>query len=315
MTATPFNRDPEPLWSQMWLVDHGHSLGETLELFRGTFYKQSQGFWSRFDFKFDAKKKPLLNQFLADSSIEYEANAADLPMCTPLKKYATLPGDAEVYYERAKQSLIESHGNYNEIKNVFLRMRQISSGFVGYGDDETGERAKLIFPHNPKMDALLAFCESIRPENKAIIFFDFTYSGERIVAELKKLGLTAAILHGKTKEADLRKIKEDFNKTRRLQFLVLQNEFGIGLNIQVAKYGLYYESPVSAVMRYQTRRRVERQFAKHDRVFIVDFITRGTMDERILEFHKTGQNLLESLVRGKGVPSRKKGPDRANLRK
>lgn len=299
MTATPFNRDPEPLWAQMFLVDTGHSLGETLALFRAAFYRQKKGYWTAFEYHFDTSKRKLLNRFLADSSIEYEADAATLPGVTVLQKEVNLPGEAKDYFELAKQALVAARGNFHEVKNAFLRMRQISSGFIGYENDETGEKAKLVFPNNPKLDSLLSVCETIRPQYKVIIFYDFTYSGERIMAELKKMGLTAAHLYGKTKEKEVDQIKDRFNLGNDLQFLILQNQFGIGINIQVAKYGLYYESPVSAVMRYQTRRRVERQYSKHERVFIYDFIARGTMDHRILEFHKSGQNLLESLVRGR----------------
>src|SRR5690606_40515359 len=38
LSGTPFGRDPTPLWAQMFLVDRGASLGETLGLFRSAFF-------------------------------------------------------------------------------------------------------------------------------------------------------------------------------------------------------------------------------------------------------------------------------------
>ena len=43
--------------------------------------------------------------------------------------------DAETYYRKAKDAIIAAKGNYRETKNAFLRMRQISSGFVGFHDE------------------------------------------------------------------------------------------------------------------------------------------------------------------------------------
>ena len=106
-------------------------------------------------------------------------------------------------------------------------------------------------------------------------------------------------MYGKTK--DPKQIKDQFVDRPSTQVLVLQNRFGLGVNIQVAKYGIYYESPVSVIMRKQTRARIERQHALHQSVFLYDVVARDTIDEKILAFHKEGQDLFEALVRGQAT--------------
>lgn len=296
MTGTPFNRDPTSLWAQMFVVDHGATLGETLGLFRAVFFKQVDGDWG-IEYKFDRKKQGLLNRIIANRSISYEADQATLPSWVPIKKTVQLPEEAGIYYQRAVQTIIESKGNVREMKNAFTRLRQISSGFVGYYDDDAGEKAKFEFDENPKLEMLLSIVQSIPVQHKIIVFFDFTHSGERIVRELKALGIGAVLLHGKTKNVS--KIRDQFKYDANTQVLVLQNQFGLGLNIQVAKYGIFYESPVSAITRKQCRRRVERQHSIYKSVFGYDLCTAGTVDESILQFHRQGGDLFEAIVRGR----------------
>jgi SNF2 family DNA or RNA helicase len=296
MTGTPFNRDPTLLWSQMFLVDGGQTLGETLGLFRSVFCSERENFFSGApEYKFLKKKQALLNDFIANRSIEYEADKASLPACVPIKKYVSLDSDAMTYYERFKEQLVASHGNYTEAKSAFIRLRQISSGFVGYEDDETGEKAKFEFPENPKLELLLSILKSTREEYKVIVFFEFNYSGNKLLSELKKNKISSTIIYGDTKDVDAAKKQFMTTKTR---VLLLQWRMAAGMNVQIAKYGIFYESPVSASKRKQCRRRVERQHSLHKTVFIYDLIMKGGVDEQILDFHAEGDDLFESIVRG-----------------
>ena len=298
MTGTPFNRDPTLLWSQMYLVDGGYTLGETLGLFRSIFCSEAENFFSgRPEYKFIKKKQPLLNDFIANVSIEYEADAKTLPKCDTVRKYIEFDTDAMTYYQKFKDQLLAAQGNFIEQKSAFIRLRQISSGFVGYEDDETGEKVKFEFPDNPKLEMLLSIIKSTRLEYKIIVFFEFTYSGEKILAELKKSKIGATIIYGKTKDTDI--AKKQFMEDPKKRVLLLQTRMAAGMNVQVAKYAIFYESPVSATKRKQCRRRVERQHSLHDSVIIYDLLMKGGVDEQILEFHAEGDNLMDAIVRGK----------------
>lgn len=296
MTGTPFNRDPSLLWAQMFLVDGGETLGETLGLFRSVFCSENTNYWTgQPEYKFDKAKEGMLNDFIANRSISYPADEGSLPACTPIHKHVSISDDALGYFDKFKQELLAAKGNVIETRNAFLKLRQISSGFVGYEDDD-GARAKFEFPDNPKLDQLLSIIGTVQPDHKVIVFFDFTYSGERILRELNAAKIGAVILHGKTKDPE--QSKRSFVDNPKTRVLLLQNAMGEGLNVQVAKYGIFYESPVSAIKRKQCQRRVERQHSLHKSVFIYDLIMRDTMDERILEFHAEGGDLFEAIIRG-----------------
>lgn len=295
MTGTPFNRDPLDIWSQMFLCDQGKTLGENIGLFRAAFYTAKKGHWTSWDYTFDKTKDELFHDMLAGGSISYPADDDSLPKVLRVPKVIRLREDAGAYYERAKQELRRAHGNATEVQNIFLRMRQISSGFIGYKNDETGTRAEFEFPENPKLEMLLSIIQEIRPDHQYIIFYDFTWSAFKIKRELAALDIPILHLYGGTK--NVKQVRDQF-KSGETQGLLLQNQFGIGLNIQVAKYGLFYESPVSAIVRKQCERRVERQHSTHARVQLWDLICKDTMDERILAAHKAGGDLFKALVRG-----------------
>ena len=297
MTGAPFNRDPTLMWAQMFLVDDGFALGETLGLFRAIFCKETENFFSGSpEYKFDKKQQALLNDFIAHSSISYPADEGSLPKVVEIQKYVKLPGDAGAYYERFRHELISAKGNFQETKNAFLRLRQISSGFVGYQDDETGERAKFEFPDNPKLDALLSLIQSINPEHKVVVFVDFNYTAERILKVLQEAKISAAILYGKSKNAQ--EVRDKFVKDPKQRVLILQNKLGVGLNIQVSKYAIFFESPVSAIDRKQCRARVVRQHSSHKTVFVYDLLMKDTVDEAILKFHVEGGDLFQAIIRG-----------------
>lgn len=296
LTGTPFGKDPTPLWNQLYLTDLGATLGPTLTLFREAFFKKYDHPFKMYEYKFDNNKQAALNRMLHAGSIEYEATG--LPRTEELVCEYDLPEDAASYYEKAKQRLIASHGNVQEQENAYLRMRQISSGFVGYKDDELGEKCKFRFDQNPKLDGLIAKIKTIRPDHKIVLFHQFIFSGDMIEEAFIKEGIGYVRMNKKVKDPST--VLDRFDNDPNCQvFLVSNSQGAYGLNLQVALYLMYFESPDTPILRTQTRRRVERQRSQHRSVFILDFVMRGTADEKILESLKEGEELFAGIVRGR----------------
>lgn len=299
LNGTPFGRDPEAIHGQVYLLDDGYSLGDTLGLYRAAFFKEVKGRMGFPEYKFDKSKQKTLHDFLADKTIAYEADEGDLPAVVPIIKTIYLPADAEAYAADAKRKIIAAKGSYTESKNAFMRMRQISSGWLGYKDDETGERASVNFKPNVKLEFLLDYVDTINPKYQYIIFHEFNYSGALICAGLKEMGIPHAWVYGKTKNPE-----EEVERFRKMgpekcPALVLSNSAGsYGLNLQMAKYGIYFEAPVSPIIRYQTRKRFERQYSPHRSVFRVDLVVANTYDAGILEAHAAGKDLFDGIIRG-----------------
>jgi hypothetical protein len=173
LAGRPFGRDPTMLWMQQSLIDKGASLGETLGLFRAAFFAEQDNPWNKYakDYTFKKRMEKKLHTLLQHRSITYgEGECNDLPKVVPIIEEVRFPEEAGAYYKKAVQSIIKARGNMREVKNVFLRMRQLSSGFVGFKDDETGEKAEIEFADNPKFDRLMELLEDMPLDCKGVVF-------------------------------------------------------------------------------------------------------------------------------------------------
>lgn len=295
LSGTPFGRSPEDLWAQLYLIDQGDTLGGTLTLFRAAFFNVKNNYAGYPEYHFAKRLKGKLNRMLANRMIRYLADEADLPKVIPIRKTILLPDEADGYFQQQLDKLRQSKGNVQELQSAFMRLRQISSGFMGYTDDET--KNIFAFPENPKLEALIDLIKST--DAKMVVFHDFIYSGDRITAELNKLKIKSVRIYGKTKDPDgeLRR----FNEQPEYRIALVNNAAGgFGLDrLKVANYAVYYESPVPTIIRRQTERRIRRQGSEHGSVFIYDLVVAGTVDEMILTWHAGAKDLFQAIVEGK----------------
>lgn len=301
LAGRPFGRDPTMLWSQYNIVDDGETLGETLGMFRAAFFEEKDryfgGPYSK-DFKFIKKKRPVLSKMMRHRSITYAAEECiDLPKVVLIDEMLRLPDETRAYYNRLKQELIEAKGNWREVKNVFLRARQMSSGFIGLTDDETGEKAQVVFEQNPKLDRVVELLGELPEDHKAVVFYAFTYSGRTIVERLKEEGIKPIWLWSGTK--DSRKTINRFLTDPETTVAVVNNQLAAmsldGLQ-EVANYAFFYESPVGAIDRVQAERRLIRDGQKR-KVFQYDLMVAKTVDEKIRLHHEEGDDIFKALMR------------------
>lgn len=296
MTGTPFGRDPIDLWSQLYLTDGGWALGETLGLYRAVFFRQSVSAEGEVTYEFDRRKQRMLHRCLAHSSIVFEAGEYDLPQVVRQIKRVDLDGEAESYVARARDMVRAAGGSFSELKNAFVRMRQISSGWIGYHDDDLGERASVMFAANPKLDLLLDLLRGLDPARKVIVYNEFHTTGDLIAARLAAAAIPHVRIYGKT--ADVTPLRDRFQNDSSCRVLLLSNAMAVGLNLQAADAGFVFESPVSVIQRKQAIGRFVRRASQHRRVFLYDLVTHGTYDDAILRCHQTGADLYAALMRG-----------------
>ena len=302
LAGRPFGRDPITLWAQHYLIDGGETLGETKGLFREAFYTAKKNHWGNkysFDYTFDKTMQPELARMIQNRSITYTADECiDLPKVVSIREVVSLPEEAGAYYQRVIDGIISAKGNFRAMKNAFMRLRQLSSGFLGAVNDETGERIEVAFDENPKMDRLLELLDELPEGKKAVVFYEFTFSGRTLVKRLKtELGIDSIWLWSGTK--DSLKEQRRFEDRNGPAVAVIQSRVGaysLDWLQRVASYSAFYESPLSSIDREQAERRLIRDGQLHT-VFQYDMITKNTADERILAFHREGGDLFDALLR------------------
>lgn len=298
LTGRPFGRDPSVLWPQCFLVDHGATFSQSFQFFHEAYFKKKKTGWGDGSkYTLTARGKREVSEALRHRSLSYSVKEClDLPPLIPITRKVEFPPDAMVYYRKMVEALIQQKGNWREVKNAFLRMRQIASGFVGFIDDDTGDRATVEFRHNPKLDELMQIIvEEKPPEEKCVVFYEYNWTGNRICEELSRNKIKHGWLYGGTK--NWVELKDQFNSDPKMEVLVVNwRKGGMALNLQAASVSCFIESPVAPDQREQCERRTWRGGqTKHVRQY--DILVKNSVDERIRAFHKEGNSLMDALIR------------------
>lgn len=297
LTGTPFGKDLQHLWPQFYLIDHGKTLGPTLGFYRSVFFNEKKNYWGGYEYTFKKGLMPNLQQIIKNRSIHYGIDELmDLPAVIHTPIHLTMPDSVEGYVANALTQLkeaIRGGKDYRAVEQNYLRLRQLSAGFLGMKGDEDGERCEVSFDPNPKLDSISSLVESLPAVSKLVIFHHFVYSGVLIHQRLGELYVSHASIYGGSRDqvGELRRFQTDEN----CRVLVINSKSGSSsLNLQVANYVVFYDQPDSAIDRQQAEKRVHRP-GQNKPVWVYDLFMDGTYDERIYASNLAGKNLLKQL--------------------
>lgn len=296
LTGTPMGRDPHHLWPQFYVIDHGATLGGTLGIFREAYFKRSIGHWGEHKYKLLPGAKKAISRALLNSSIRYKtADCVDLPKQVFSDIKIPMPKASLGYYHTLTKEMKTAGGNYSMVENVFIRMRQISSGFLSLKNDVG--KINVTFQENPKLDALLGLIDATPDDCKMVVFHEFIYTGELISKALNKAHVTHATLWGSTK--DKPGAVKRFQTSPKVRVLVVNSKSGgTGLNLQIANYVVFFEQPVDPITHSQAVKRCHR-IGQTKTVFYYNLLMLSTVDIKISGYLKEGRDLLRAVVDGK----------------
>ena len=297
LTGTPFNSDPTALQPEFFLVDRGQTLGASLGMFHLGYFIPKKDFFMGVKWTFDAKKKEKLNMAIQHRSIRYEdTELKDLPALAH-NTVSVLMTDAQ--RQRYKELTREMKRGEDALEKeaVFIRTRQTTSGFMVAGKDS--ERLEMAFTPNPKLDAIEQFLLDLDPKEKVVIFHDFVYSGVLLKRMLQKNKiLYKGVGHGfKFPQEELRQF---IAKDNVRVFLANARAGATGVDglQDVARYVLFFESPVSPSLRKQAEKRVHRD-GQTRHVYVYDFVVDNSVDTKILLNIARGADLFKAICTGK----------------
>jgi len=135
--------------------------------------------------------------------------------------------------------------------------------------------------------------EQMDSERKAVVFYDFTHSGRKIVERAKAFQPIWLWSGTQNYRADL----DRFTRNSKCRVAVVNNRVGAYAldGLQAANYLFFYETPVGVIDREQAEKRVRRPGQQHF-VYQYDLVVRGSADARILEYHGEGRELYKELT-------------------
>ena len=295
-TGTPMGRNPQDVFGQFLLVDHGETFSDTLGMFREAFFLQGLNNFGAREFTFNKKKEALFNEFMQHRSIRYaDDECGDIPPCKIIQLTLDFTPEQREHYLNAVEGLISAGGKLSEMDNNYHRMRQIVAGYMHW-TDQYGEHT-VRFDRNIKLEMLKVLLED-SGNSKFVISHEYTESGRMITEMLDELKIGYEWVYGGTKDKVAAKDRFIADLSKRV--FVMNSEVGgtgtDGLQ-DVVRYLVFYESPTSPITRKQVIKRVHRS-GQSKRTFIYDLTIRGSIDKRVLDFIAEGNNLHDALVAG-----------------
>ncbi len=297
LTGTPFGRDPQDLFGQFRQIDHGETLGRHLNIFRQAFFTQSKNFFGGYNYAFKKNMSDDLHRMIQHRSIRYsEDECLDLPERIEQVRHVIFAKETWDYYAKIVEELQQAKGEFNLLDSAFTRLRQLTAGFLVVKDSQD-EKHEIVFKNNPKLDALVQLLSEVPGDRKAIVFHDYVKSGDLIEARLKKEKIKYVRLAGKGKKTAQSKFKTDPS----VKVFLASTAAAFGLNLQVANYEFFFESPCDPTLKRQMIKRAHRD-GQERVVFVTDIVVKGSYDENILENIAEGKNLHEAIVEGKTPP-------------
>lgn len=187
---------------------------------------------------------------------------------------------------------------------LLLRLQQIACGYL-VTDLEHGEEDPTVLPilPNPRMDILKEIVEDI--PTQGLIWARFTSDIDAIVAELRKMGKTAAPYYGKITDEECGKNEQRFHDGD-VQWLVLNQAKGSeGLTLVEAKTAIWYSNSFKFIERMQGEDRPDR-YGQDSKVNNIDLVARDSVDENIVE-NLLGKYDIHTMITGDRMRSWLKG--------
>lgn len=176
-----------------------------------------------------------------------------------------------------------------EILSGITRLRQICDTpalFMDY-DGESG-----------KLDSLRDLLTQIKENgHRALIFSQFRGMLDIAEKEIEELGLTSYKITGSTPANARQEMTRAFNNGSKDTFLISLKAGGVGLNLTGADTVILIDLWWNPAVEMQAISRAHR-IGQKENVEVYRLITRGTIEEKILEMQESKKNLVTTVLDG-----------------
>ena len=278
---------PRALFGDMLCVDLGDTFGDSLELYE-TAYFTTRMRRARIIFDFDKSLTDNLHARLKHRSITYmEDECFDMPDI--VRKVYRLPATEEI--KTCLHAIRERSDGEMPDPSTFHDIRRVTAGHFVTEDEDGPITVPLRDP--VKIRNLIEILQIVPHDKRCIVFYEYNLTGAAAEKALAEAGITSIRLWS----GSARDTVPIFKTDPGIKVLLANwKSGGTGLNLQVANYVIFLESPSCPIQRDQAEKRVRPRLQK--RSFIFDIVVRGTTDEKILTYLAEGKNLFDSIVLG-----------------
>lgn len=290
LSGTPIENSVSDLWTQLTFLNPG--LLGTQSFFNEEYV---QAIEKRKDQDKAKKLQAIIKPFVLRRTKEQVA--AELPPKTELVFYCDMSEEQAAAYEKTKSAyrndLLSSmdNGTYAKKQIQILQgltaLRQLANHPVmvdGAYDADSGKFENVMHT----LDNVL------KGGHKVLIFSQFVKHLELFKRRLDKDQINYAYLDGTTKNRG--EVVTDFQQDKDLKvFLISIKAGGVGLNLTQADYVFILDPWWNPAVEQQAIDRSHR-IGQEKKVFIYKFISKDTVEEKILALQRRKKSLASSLI-------------------
>ncbi|MEP2023961.1 MAG: SNF2-related protein [Reichenbachiella sp.] len=290
LTGTPIENTTMDLWSQMTFLNPG--LLGAKSFFRNQFQLPIEK-------KNDEAKTKKLYTIIKPFLLRRHKSqvATDLPEKIENVRYCTMSEAQEEAYEKVKSAYrdkimeeIESGGigkSQFMILQGLTKLRQIANH--PYLTDENYKE------DSGKLEDISHMLENaINKNHKILVFSQFVKHLKIVSKYLEDQNIKYSYLDGSTK--DRQKEVENFQNDKDIKvFLISLKAGGLGLNLTEAEYVFLLDPWWNPAIEAQAIDRAHR-IGQKNKVFTYRFITKNTVEEKILQLQQNKKKLADDLI-------------------
>lgn len=294
LTGTPASNGLEDLWAQIYLLDGGARLGQTLGAYRDKYFVPGR-----------RNRTTIFSYAPKDGSFEMIRQAiSDICISMKASDYITLPdvihndipvmldNAARKAYEQLEMDLLlqidENTITAGSAGVLTGKLLQLCNGAV-YDSDRNA-----VHVHNCKLDAFIELIEQLNGQH-ALVFFNFQHDRDRLLNALASMKLRVRVY---TQAKD----ETDWNNGKIDVLLAHPASCGYGLNLQLGGHHAIWFGLTWSLEQYeQANKRLHRQ-GQNLPVIIHHLIVQGGMDETVIKaLHDKGdmQNSLMTALKAR----------------
>ncbi len=295
MTGTPVDNRPYDIWSQIYFLDLGASLGTNFSEFK-----------SKYDLNKDLADSQIMQEIFEKDLHELKNSISDFTIretkqtCKielPNKEFKKIElnfeSNQKLLYDKVQSEiaieLVRDGQNVTEYLDFIivrlLRLIQVSANPIGYDESYAHESPKLI--------ALKNLINEIPINEKIIVWTHF----KKTSAYLERMIESSECLHGEKSLDERNRIINSFKKDDSKRILIAT--YGTakeGLTLTIANHAIYYERNFSLADYLQSQDRIHR--ISQDKVsYIYNLVIKSSIEEWV-EALVHAKHMAASFVQG-----------------
>ena len=295
LTGTPASNGLEDLWAQIYLLDGGVRLGQTLGAYRDKYFVPGRrNRTTIFSYAPKDGSFEMIRQTIGDICISMKASDyISLPDVMHHDIPVMLDTAARKAYEQLEMDLLlqvdENTITAGSAGVLTGKLLQLCNGAV-YDNER-----RVVRVHDCKLDAFIELIEQLNGQH-ALVFFNFQHDRDRLMNALASMKNLRVRVYSKAQDAT------DWNNGEIDVLLAHPASCGYGLNLQLGGHHAIWFGLTWSLEQYeQANKRLHRQ-GQSQPVIVHHLIVQGGMDETVIRvLHDKGdmQNALMAALKAR----------------